>query len=1084
MSTMFHVSPWAPRTAVLSRSERRHDAIGPALECVLTFALVFCALPCAAKATDIRDTWRDDANLHAVRFTDKKLGWAVGDHGVAFRSNDGGRTWEPRYLPADLSFRAVDFISDSTGWAAGATTTPYTEVVSGAIYQTTDSGRSWQQVNRVPLPRMHALRFFSERDGIAAGETSERFASGVLVTHDGGATWESVQSAISSAASTGVLPEQSDQKNSVVPTALNTSGWKAAAFPQLDRGAVVGAQARRAVIASGQLLPGRSGGSDLRSLNALAVNDGRNGWAVGDGGTVLRTQDGGLVWQDPESPLPDPARTLFDFHAVDAVGNSIWIAGRPGSLVWRSTDGSASWQALPTGSALPIHSIDFSTETDGVAVGAMGLILRTSDGGTSWKPVRAAERRAAVMTVATRSEDLSFSLLAKLAGDEGYRTVALLPIRTGSALGKQRSEIGVHDAVIAAGGNVAVVDWPLPLNVPGLASDQNALVAEWNRVTEGRLEEILVGRLVASIRTWRPEVITLVEPEPTDAAGRLMLEATKIAITQAADPTRYVEQRSALAPWRVKKTYVRLRSGESADDVVERDGILSRIGLSVADLAGPAGARIGLIDTTASARETYRLLAATEGAPLAKPFFAGLAIASGSESRREVGEPLDRPDTALLASRQQTIRRYAAVAFDDPRQAAGLLAQIDDVTAGLTSAQASRLLFQVAEAHRTRAQWDLAERDYLAMIERYPLEPASREAMTWLLRLWTGAEPVWRRMQYRGAKKETIAGSIETLGDRINRAFQLAEAGIPATTPQQIQQAGLGADPLSQTVTPATLQVAAGVSWNDAQVAHWREQAVRLGGLIRQTDPALFSSAAVQLPLAVAVRSPGGSTADATKLLGRDFFELASNAEMILARPAGGRLSVATCAKSAVPPNLDGVFAEDCWKVAKEVRLTTDATHPMPEGILTLLSYDDQFLYVAASVPRVPDRAVPPIELAGRTHDADLSANDRLILTLDLDRDFATYFQFAVDERGETAESCWGDSSWNPQWFASVTGDEHRWRIEAAIPLADLGPSPPSAGAMWAVSIARIVPAVGTQGWPRPNDGTPAPESFGLLRFE
>lgn len=1041
---------------------------------------IACGVSSAAGTADVRDTWRDDANLYAVRFTDKKVGWTVGDHGVAFRSADGGRSWEPRFLPADLSFRAVDFLTDDVGWAAGATTTPYTEVVVGAVYQTRDAGRTWQQVNHAPLPRMHAIRFFNERDGIAAGGINERFASGVLVTHDGGETWEALQPAISSTTASAAFDGPAGVKEEASLPTFNHEGWRAAAFPSLERGAVVGPQSRRAVVGDGQLLPARSGTPDLRSLNAVAFTDARNGWTAGDGGMLLRTQDGGLVWQAPEAPLPEFTRKLFDFQAIDAIGDSIWVAGSPGSLVWRSTDGGASWQGLPTGSPLPIQSIDFTNESEGVAVGAMGMILRTSDGGTTWQPIRGATRRTAMMAVASRSEELSFSLLARFAGDEGYRAVSVLPIRPE----RQGAAQAVQDAVVAAGGNAAVVDWPLPLSVPGLAADQNALVAEWNRVTEGELEAALVGRIVSSIRTWRPDVVVLAEPASDDAAGRLVLEATRLAIAQAADPTRYVEQRDALGPWRVKKTYVRLRSDEPGDDVIERDGVLTRIGLSIADVAGPAGARIGITDTNATSRETYRLLAINDEAPSAKPFFGGLPIAMGSDARRAVGEPRDQPQIALLATRQQAIRRYAAVAFDDPRQAAGLLAQIDDVTAGLSAAQASRLLFQVAESHRVRSQWELAERAYLAVVERYPREPSSREAMTWLLRLWTGAEPVWRRMQHRGAQKETLVGSVETLDDRISRAYQLAAAGIPASTPEQIQQARLAADPVARTVTPATLQVAAGVSWNDAQVAHWREQAVRLGGLIRQTDPALFSTAEVQLPLAVAVRSPGGSKADATRLLGRDFLEFASNAEMFLARPAAGQYTVAVCAKSLAPPNLDGVFSDACWRTVKEVRLKTDAAHPLPEGNLTLLSYDEKFLYVAASVPRVPGRAAPPIELAGRTHDADLAANDRIVLTLDLDRDFATYFQFAVDERGQTAENCWGDATWNPQWFASVTGDEHRWRVEAAIPLVDLGPSPPKAGEMWSISLSRIMPAVGTQGWPRPNDGTARPDAFGLMRFE
>jgi hypothetical protein len=253
---------------------------------------------------------------------------------------------------------------------------------------------------------------------------------------------------------------------------------------------------------------------------------------------------------------------------------------------------------------------------------------------------------------------------------------------------------------------------------------------------------------------------------------------------------------------------------------------------------------------------------------------------------------------------------------------------------------------------------------------------------------------------------------------------------------------------------------------------------------MRKVDPGLFSTAEVQLPLVVAVRSLGRGSAEAAQHLGGDFFQKASNAEMIMARPGDGRLSLTTAQKTAVPPNLDGVFSDPCWQNAKEVPLVSDPSHPLPGGSLALIAFDAQFLYVAASVARVADRHVPPIEMAGRSHDADMSASDHLVLLLDLDRDFATSYRFEIGERGETAESCWGDATWNPKWFASVTGDEHRWRIEAAIPLDALAARPPAAGEMWAVSFARVAPAVGIEGWPQPNDGTAGPGTFGLLRFE
>jgi hypothetical protein len=35
----------------------------------------------------------DDANLHDVQFVGSRAGWAVGDHGVIWHSEDGGETW-------------------------------------------------------------------------------------------------------------------------------------------------------------------------------------------------------------------------------------------------------------------------------------------------------------------------------------------------------------------------------------------------------------------------------------------------------------------------------------------------------------------------------------------------------------------------------------------------------------------------------------------------------------------------------------------------------------------------------------------------------------------------------------------------------------------------------------------------------------------------------------------------------------------------------------------------------------------------------------------------------------------------------
>lgn len=1014
--------------------------------------------------------WRDDANLHAVYFVGKSIGWAVGDRGTAWRTGDGGRTWEARPVPTEMSLRAVYFLTDKVGWAAGGTAAPYTRVETGAVFKTEDAGATWRRINALPMPRLHAVRFFSLDDGIAAGAATADCPSGVLTTADGGATWKPIQ--------TG--------------TVLNQAGWRAAAFPEPGRGAVVGPRGRRSVIGVGQLIASREPTPGLRGLHAVSLVDPLTGWAAGDGGMVLKTADGGLVWQDPPALLPGDARDLFDFQAIAAVGEKVWVAGRPGSLVWHSPDGGRSWRPQVTGSTLPIEALRFTSETGGVAVGAMGQIRRTTDGGVTWQTVRGPDRRAALLGITSRPEQVSFSLAATLAGDQGYRSVSILPVRhdVGAAdIERPNLDLTVHEAVAAAGGNAAVTDWPLPLSVPGLDRERDALVAEWNRRTEGRLQKVLVGRLVAAIRTWRPDVVVLDEPSAGDAAAELIYEAGKLAVDEAADPTRHFEHRqAALPPWRVKKLYVRLGNGETGDASIEADAVLSRLGVTAADLATFAGARVTGPNTSLAGKEEYRLVPPGDGPPLPGPFFAGLAIAPGSAARRAVAEPAENPAVALLATRQRNFRGYVS-SLDDPREAAGVLAQVDELSAGLSPSQAARQLHLLAEAHRARSRWDLAEQTYLVLVERYPHEPPARAAMTWLLRLWTGAEPVWRRMQDKGATAERGRASIETLEARVETAYRLAEEGKTALAPEQIEAAGLGPDPWVSKTVPSTLRIDAARRWDDATVGHWRRQALRLGGVIRRVDPALFSTPEVQFPLASVLRNGGGS---ATAYLSRFAPDLAGGgwqpaaaAELALARPDGTvRTSTALCRRTPQPPHLDGVFADPCWRSAKEVRLASDPSAPLPEGTLVLLACDANFLYVAASLPRVPGRPAAAIELAGRTHDADLEPHDRLVLSLDVDRDYSTSFRFAVDQSGRTADDCWGDAAWDPNWFVAADGDDERWRIEAAIPFAELGPRPPTAGEMWAISLGRVAPAVGVQGWPRPNGGEPRPESFGLMRFE
>ena len=62
---------------------------------------------------------RNDAWLHDVCFVDPRRGWAVGDRGAVWQTDDGGRNWRQQESGVGCPLRSVCFLDAETGWAAG-----------------------------------------------------------------------------------------------------------------------------------------------------------------------------------------------------------------------------------------------------------------------------------------------------------------------------------------------------------------------------------------------------------------------------------------------------------------------------------------------------------------------------------------------------------------------------------------------------------------------------------------------------------------------------------------------------------------------------------------------------------------------------------------------------------------------------------------------------------------------------------------------------------------------------------------------------------------------------------------------------
>ena len=128
--------------------------------------------------------------------------------------------------------------------------------------------------------------------------------------------------------------------------------------------------------------------SSLRGVHSLG---GGVAWASGTDGTVLRTEDGGYVWQGCAIP---PGAEHLDFRSVQAFDENTAIVMSSGkgdlSRLYKTTDGCLTWKLLFTNPDKDgfWDAVQFVSRDQGILlgdpVGKMFVVMVTLDGGFKW----------------------------------------------------------------------------------------------------------------------------------------------------------------------------------------------------------------------------------------------------------------------------------------------------------------------------------------------------------------------------------------------------------------------------------------------------------------------------------------------------------------------------------------------------------------------------------------------------------------------------------------------------------------------------------------------------------------------------
>jgi hypothetical protein len=139
----------------------------------------------------------------------------------------------------------------------------------------------------------------------------------------------------------------------------------------------------------GTILATRDGGSTwalqpapvASTLWAASFADAGRGYAVGEGGVVLRTVDAGATWTRLTSPVGGSLRSV----ASAPSGGLVLVVG-DGGTVLRSADSGARFDRVAVPVAATLNAVRLAEdELHVIAVGAGGAVISSDDGGLTWR---------------------------------------------------------------------------------------------------------------------------------------------------------------------------------------------------------------------------------------------------------------------------------------------------------------------------------------------------------------------------------------------------------------------------------------------------------------------------------------------------------------------------------------------------------------------------------------------------------------------------------------------------------------------------------------------------------------------------
>jgi photosystem II stability/assembly factor-like uncharacterized protein len=364
--------------------------------------------------------------LNDVVFLSPSVGIAVGDRGLIWRTQDGGRRWNRVKCDCEVDLNSVAFGDERTGWAVGGRALPIRGLHEGVVLRTQDGGVTWKRLGTAFLPKLTHVEYDAESRRVwALGIPDGQFATGLFESFDLGQNWNDIR----------VEPPGPNERRQPAMITASTRGEDLGnilltdtmlghAFPEFEGQSalpvgdawVASYQNHACRINDGRLVWAKNADSGELACGFKSVRKvGRDLIGVGTDGRLYQSADSGVSWKTALAPGPSPE----SWDGVASAGSTCWAWSNRQRRVIQYRSETDRWEQADLPQTMAVRSFNFLDPQVGWAVGPLGQVWGTQDGGRRWLRLHQTHSQLGVLVLAANAEDIPIELLTHLSVAQG-----------------------------------------------------------------------------------------------------------------------------------------------------------------------------------------------------------------------------------------------------------------------------------------------------------------------------------------------------------------------------------------------------------------------------------------------------------------------------------------------------------------------------------------------------------------------------------------------------------------------------------------------------------------------------------------